>query len=225
MVVNGDNGGTRDSGRMTRNGGSRPVPDPTVLTTEQLNRAISGLEETFDQKLEVLRERLTGIDRATELRLGGILEIPAQIDEKVGHLKSVTDERFHSIATQFNERDTRSEREARDNKLAVDAAFAAQEKQAVAQQESNTLAIDKSEKSTAETIKTNQDLAISRIEGLIKSLDEVKLRVNTIESAKSTITEAGVTGRTTAGLWIAAAVGIIGGFIGVSGIVLALLLK
>lgn len=85
------------------------------------------------------------------------------------------EEKFASVGNQFKERDTRSEREARDTKLAVDAAFAAQEKQAVAQNESNTLAINKSEGATTETIKTNQDL-VPQLRSRTSSTDGAKNR-------------------------------------------------
>jgi VIT1/CCC1 family predicted Fe2+/Mn2+ transporter len=170
--------------RPRGNGGWRPVPDPTVLTTEQLNKAIEALRDYVNGQFQVRDERLTGIDTATELRLTTIGNPSPEIDQKVGHLRELMDEKFDSVGTQFKERDTRSERESRDNKLAVDAAFAAQEKQAVAQQESNTLAINKSEAATAETIKTNQELSKSTTDTLTKSLDEVKLQVSRIESTR-----------------------------------------
>jgi cation transport regulator ChaB len=162
----------------------KPVPDPTVLTTEALIRAVAAERDYVDGVKAVLEERLRAIDVATRLLNETVNRVPTDVTKQVSHLRELTDVRFDSVSTQFKERDTRSEREARDNKLAVDAAFAAQEKQAVAQNESNTLAINKSEIATAETIKTNQELATSKIDALTKGQDEMRLTLNTILSTK-----------------------------------------
>lgn len=166
------------------NGGTRPVPDPTVLTTEQLLRAIAAERDFVVGQLAIRDERLAGIDEATKLRLTAVSGTSNEIDVKVGRLKDVHDEKFRSIETQFKERDIRAEREARDNKVAVDAAFAAQKEAAAKQDEANAKAIDKSEKATAETIKTNQELSRSVTDGLTKDVDSLKIAVNSIQSTK-----------------------------------------
>jgi chromosome segregation ATPase len=181
-----------------------PRPDPTVLTTEQLTRGLISEREYVDGQISILRERLQAIDAATELRLGGIIDIPNQIDEKVNHLGELTTERFKSVQVQFEERDTRTEREARDNKLAVDAAFAAQEKQAVAQNESNTLAITKSEIATTETIKTLAELFRSTTDALGDKVDDLKDRVGALESRRQGATEVIQERQSVTGLQIAA---------------------
>jgi len=171
------------------NGGSRPVPDPTELTDKAIAKAVSSLTQYIEGKVEVLETRIDGIDKATTLRIDGMKGISPEIDTKVDHLQELHNEKFTSIATQFKERDTRSERESRDNKVAVDAAFAAQKEAAAKQDEANAKAIDKSEKATAETIKTNQELSRSTTDSLTKSLDEVKIAVSRIESQKVGATE------------------------------------
>lgn len=141
---------------------------------------------------ELLETRLDGMDRAQALLSETVNRAPTEITREVSHLRGILDERLASVdrqfqeqdrltSTQFRERDTRSEREARDNKLAVDAAFAAQEKQAVAQNEGNQLAISKSESATAETIKTNQELAKSEINALRKSAEDQKQRQSEVD--------------------------------------------
>lgn len=170
------------------NGGSRPVPDPTELTDRAIAKLQERMVEYVDSQLAIRDERLDGIDKATDLRLasvntsiGGTTD---QIDQRVGRLADVHGEKFHSIETQFKERDTRQERESRDNKVAVDAAFAAQKEAAAKQDEANAKAIDKSEKATAETIKANQELSVAQTSALRAALDDVKLQVNTIAAAK-----------------------------------------
>jgi len=181
------------NGNMATTRGSRPVPDPTELT----DRALARLERTLilyvDGKFEVVDERLRGIDTATGLRLSQVTRthdsILEDIDRAVGSRASVVEERFRAIEGQFKERDTRSERESRDNKVAVDAAFAAQKEAAAKQDEANAKAIDKSERATAETIKTNQELSRQAIENLTKDVDSLKIAVSRIDSTKVGNTE------------------------------------
>lgn len=203
---------------------STPVPDPTELTIDALQREIANVRRELEMRQtmrereheslkEIIDTRLNGIDRATELLSATVNRTPTEITKEIGHLRGILEEKLSSVevrfveqdrltSTQFKERDTRTEREARDNKLAVDAAFAAQEKQAVAQNEGNQLAINKSEGSTAETIKTNMDLTKSEINALRKSSEDreqrqrevdedMKKRLGSIESALVGISSAG----------------------------------
>jgi cation transport regulator ChaB len=124
------------------------------------------------------------MDTATIVLNQAVTKTPTEIQKEVSHLRELSDEKFISVQTQFKERDTRQERESRDNKVAVDAAFAAQKEAAAKQDEANAKAIDKSERATAETIKTNQELSKSTTDALTKSLDEVKLAIGRIEATK-----------------------------------------
>ena len=187
------------------NGGARPVPDPTILTTEQLLQAIAAERDFVNGQLDVLRERLAGIDVATELRVGTGTAVTAATDEKIGHLASLMEERFASIAIQFKERDTRSERESRDNKVAVDAAFAAQKEAASEQNKSNTLAIDKSEKATAETLNKQADLFKSATDALSDKIDDLRQGLAEIRLMVNGVTQSHVGGQEQrAGIYAAA---------------------
>jgi hypothetical protein len=172
------------------NGERAPVPDPTVLTTEQLVRTVAAERDYVNGQLDVLRQRLNGIDRATELLNETVNRVPTALSEGLKHSQEVMDERFQSIDKQFAERDTRSERESRDNKVAVDAAFAAQKEAASEQNKSNTLAISKSETSTAETINKLAELVRTQIAGMSDKIDDLKERVGRIESIKQGGSEA-----------------------------------
>lgn len=97
-----------------------PIPDPTTMTTEQLMRALKSEREYTDGKIEVLQERLRGMDRAAEIQLAA-----------------------------------------------------------------SSKAIDKAERVTAETIKTNQELGSNKTDALAKALDEMNLRVTRMESLKA----------------------------------------
>jgi O6-methylguanine-DNA--protein-cysteine methyltransferase len=150
-----------------------PTPDPTPLTNEAVERAINAIRDYTDGQLDVLRERLRGIDTATEVLNTTVTRVPTETQKEVAHLKSLMDERFQSVQTQFAERDTRQERESRDNKIAVDAAFAAQKEIAAKQDESNAKAIEKSEKATEKIIDAQSG-----------KIDDLKERLTAVEAIK-----------------------------------------
>lgn len=159
----------------------RPSPDPTTLTSDAIARVVqqradltTAQLEVVEAKFAIIRERITGIDKATALFQETLIRVPTDVDKQVSNLKALHEERFHSIAQQFEERDKRGERESRDNKVAVDAAFAAQKEAASEQNKSNTLAISKSEGATAETILKLEQLVSANIQGLNDKVDDLK---------------------------------------------------
>jgi hypothetical protein len=166
---------SKDSG-----GGSRPVPDPTVLTTDAVNQAVKIGRDYTDGAIAILVQRLEGMDRATRLLNDTVTRVPTAVQTEVAHLNGLMEERFNSVQKQFQERDTRAEREARDNTIKVDAAFAAQKDSAARQDESNAKAIEKSEKATEKTI----DALADKIDDLKDRLIAIEARVVAIESLK-----------------------------------------
>jgi hypothetical protein len=155
-------------------GGSRPVPDPTLLTTQQTVRGIVALRE-------VLEARMDGADKVTALLKEGLDRRQSEIDAAVGHLKTLHEEKFHSIAIQFSERDTRTEQTAKDSKVAVDAALQAAKEAVGEQNKSSALAIAKSEGATTKQI----DLIGGQIAAIAKNMDDkigdLKDRINIID--------------------------------------------
>ena len=110
---------------------------------------------------ELVEQRLGAMDLATKVLAGSVEKFPSDIDRAVGNtrevvlgevrrVQNVTEEKFAAIDGLFNTNDK-----------ALTAALAAQEKAAAEQQKSNTLAIDKSEKTTIETIRANDDKTAS----------------------------------------------------------------
>jgi hypothetical protein len=103
-------------------GGSRPVPDPTVLTTQQLLREVLSLKELFNTRLEAM-------DKAIELLQSNADKSPTI---------AVVDQRLTSamfmMNSKFSEYDGRVEDMTKAATKAVDAAFAAQ-KEAIAKSE------------------------------------------------------------------------------------------
>jgi hypothetical protein len=166
----------------------RPVPDPTVLTTQQLQREIAMSREFVEARIsgfkEVLETRLDGMDKAIRLLESQTDEFPLNVDKTVVQLKGLVDEKFQSVEKQFVERDTRTEATQRDNKVAIDAALKAAGDIVAQWNLSNTKAIDKSELSFTKQI----DQIGILISTLGKNLDEkinlATLRIAAIESIK-----------------------------------------
>jgi chromosome segregation ATPase len=204
--------------------GEPRLTDPTVLTTQALRQGLEDLEKLFETKLEVLRERLHGIDRATELLNAQVTRVPTDVDKQVGHLSSLMGEKFDGVAKQFEERDKRGERESRDNKVAVDAAFAAQKEAAAKQDQANSKAIDKSESTTTETIRTNADAAKAEARALSDKIDDLKDRVGLIEGRTVGIVNAGAE-RSTGNTYVLGLIGAAVGIIGVVGMIVMAFVK
>jgi hypothetical protein len=167
----------------------RPDPDPTVLTEARIERASQAHRDYVDGQIGILAERLDAIDKATSLLAETVNRVPTEVVKEITSHAKVVDERFESIKTQFRERDIRSEREARDNKVAVDAAFAAQKESAAKQDESNAKAINKSELATTETINKLAELFRTTTDALADKIDDLKTRVVAMESRGNGVTE------------------------------------
>jgi hypothetical protein len=154
---------------------SRPVPDPTFLTTQQLIREIKTARE-------IIETRLDGMDKAIELLQAATDRYPALVTQTVGRLQELHEEKFRSIAVQFAERDTRTEQTSRDSKVAVDAALSAQVKSVDAQNISNSVAIAKSEAGFTKQIDQIGALIQAMGKATDDKIDDIKTRLNTIES-------------------------------------------
>lgn len=174
------------------------APDPSVLTSDSIYRSAKAERDYVNGQLDVLRQRLTGIDRATALLDEQVHRVPTETQQAVHHLRELIDEKFRSVGTQFVERDTRGEREARDNAIKVDAAFSAQKEAASEKDKANTLAIGKSEEGTKEKIDKLAELfdtsirSISEkidtsVQGLSGKIDDVKERITAIELRVNTV--------------------------------------
>jgi hypothetical protein len=135
--VSGDDANSEKAGQDKQQGW-RPVPDPTVLTTEALQREIANLRE-------LLGARMDQMDAATELRLEALLKIPAETAALIQHLEALHDEKFRSIELQFKERDIRGDQANRASKEALDAALLAAKELVGATNLANAAAAKKSE--------------------------------------------------------------------------------
>jgi len=142
----------------------KPNPDPTVYTNDAIDRASAAQRDYIDGHVAVIDERINGVDERGKIRHDGIKELLSQAE-------------------------TLRVEQKNDATTGLAAALSAQKELAAAENTSNKLAISKSEQSTSETIKTNQEANNERFSQVIKSLDEVKLAVSRLETSKQAVTE------------------------------------
>jgi len=155
--------------------------DPSLLTTQQLQREIEHLEKLLTQRIEA-------VDRAVVVAHDNLVRVPTDVDKAVGHLKDVIFERFltdgikfESIQQQIKERDIKVAETARDTKVAVDAALSAQKELASKQTETFQQSIAKSEAATAKQIDQQSVLLGTTNVALIGKIEDVKERLTRLE--------------------------------------------
>jgi len=127
----------------------------------------------------VFEARLNGMDKAITLLQDIADKLPLQIDSKVRNLERFHEEKFESVQTQFRERDVRSERESKDNKVAVDAALQAAKEAVTEQNKSNAVAQSKSEASFTKQIDQISTFITSAVKGLDDKINDLKERFST----------------------------------------------
>jgi hypothetical protein len=152
-----------------------PRPDPTALTTEQLRRELGALREIIEARLDAMDKATVLLD---EQRGGELKHLREFHDEKFRSVDRTLQERDDGIDTRFSERDTRSEREARDNKIAVDAAFAAAKEAVAENNKSSALANDKSEAAFTKQIDAILLLIDSKAKASDDKIDDIKTRLD-----------------------------------------------
>lgn len=158
--------------------GHLPIPDPTLLTTQQLHREIFSVRE-------VIETRINSMDKAIELVKGIADRIPQLMEKAISQLQGLHEEKFSSIQTQFKERDTRSDQTSKDNKVAIDAALQAAKEAVGEQNKSSQLAIAKSEAATTKQIDAIVILIANGQKALDDKIDDIKERLTTIEGNRA----------------------------------------
>jgi hypothetical protein len=159
--------------------GSTPVPDPTILTTQQLTREIAASRE-------IIETRLNAMDTATSLNKEATDKIPLIIDKMIGQLEKVMDEKFESIDKQFKERDVRTEQTQKDSKVAVDAALQAAKEAVGEQNKSNALANAKMETAFTKQIDQIGIQIQSNTKATDDKFEDIKGRLGTLEASINT---------------------------------------
>lgn len=185
-------------------------PDPSQATRELVHDTIANLREFIDVKDEVTRARLDAMDKAVAI----IAAFPTAIDNSVTALKqihdekflasdrardlnivainerinktdAVSDQRFLRIDAGFTERDKRTDALSIAGATAIAAALQAQKEAAGETAKSSSLAIDKSERATIESIKSLQTLFQTAIAAITANMQDLKSRLDKGEGSSS----------------------------------------
>lgn len=155
--------------------GSTPVPDPTELTTRQMTREIALARE-------VIETRLTGMDKAIQILQTITDRVPEHIAVAVARVQELHEEKFRSIQTQFEERDVRTKQTTDDSKVAIGAALQAAKEAVGAQNESNSLAISKSEAAFTKQMDQMAALVSTMGKNIDEKINDTKDRIGAIEN-------------------------------------------
>lgn len=158
-----------------------------------LDRSILGLREIVEQRLE-------GMDKAIELLQVSSAKLPQFVKDEVLQLRELHNEKFTSIgmqieiqfgaiATQFLERDKRTEQLSLADKTAIAAALQAQKEAAGAQNESNAAANVKMETNFAKLIDQGQALLLEMRRNTEAQINDLKSRLDKGEGASTGVRE------------------------------------
>jgi hypothetical protein len=160
---------------------------------DALNKAAQSIQiglDKADRQVQLSLDRMSlefrgTLTKAEERLQQDFAERDKIINEKVEHLRSLHDEKFDSIATQFRERDTRTEQTSKDSKVAVDAALQAAKEAVGEQNKSNALSISKSEAAFTKQIDQIGTLITTTAKNVDDKIDDLKARIGAIEARGS----------------------------------------
>jgi len=141
----------------TQNGGNRPVPDPTVLTTEALTREVSALKALLELRIE----SESGARESADTFVQAGIERELQLIER------------------------QRVEQKKDTKDAVDAALAAAKEAVKEQTMASGLSIAKSENATNEQLKQLGTTFTTAISGVDRTINDWKDRVNKVEQVQA----------------------------------------
>ncbi len=191
----------------------KPDNDPSVLTTESQIRADEALEKYLAARINAVEQTLAGLARTVDSipaeRVADLRRLQELVDVKL----SVHEQKFASIALQFEERDVRSVQSSTADRTAIAAALQAAKEAVGEQNKSSSEAIRKSEAATTRQIEQQAVLISNTSNNLTDKIDDVKERLTIIEGQKQGQTVAHTTTQGTQQQWV----GIIG--VGISALV------
>jgi hypothetical protein len=165
----------------------------TTLNAQRLNEWAGATEkqhehlrEDFDRQVQALKElqavRIDGMDKATKLLADNVAKIPSDIDRAVEALRIELKSDTHNVQEVSAEKFQAIEGTFASNALALTAALAAQKEAAAEQNKSNTLAIDRANSTTKETIAANAAQFTNSLASQAATIADLKDRVVRIES-------------------------------------------
>jgi hypothetical protein len=213
--------------------GSTPVPDPTLLTTQASEKAVAGLKELLnaridglDTSLKVLGAAIEKQEARTSLELD---RIPKEVDDTVSHLQRLTEEKFKGVDQQFQGRDVAlaaallAQKTSVDEQNKANAASSAKAESATTKQiDGITSVIAASQKGTDDKIDAIKTLLISQKQAIDSNIADLKDRV-AASDARAVAAATSIVGRSEGGAsaWNVMVVGIsvLFGLIGAIGMI------
>jgi len=189
---------------MTVHSVTKPDPDPTVLTTENLRREIGNLKDLIEVRLTENAKAITLVQTATDkfrdeatlltqqaishlkdlmiaVMQGHVAALAGKIEKSQGE----TDERFRAIQTQFTLLGKATEQLDVANKTAIAAALQAQKESAGETQKTSQAAIAKSESSTSESIRTLTATFSQQFSSATDRFNDLKSRLDRGEGGRN----------------------------------------
>ena len=166
-----------------------PNPDPSVMTTAQLDRTIVGLTENIAARFDAITTRLDGMDKASAVLHEDMVRVPTLLDReihsartlmeaKLQNIFDVMQEKFARVDVLFVEGDKRTQQLSTANALALAAALQAAKEAVAEQNRSNTTAIAKSETAVSEQIKQMQISFETGLRSTNEKIDDIKSRLD-----------------------------------------------
>lgn len=217
------------------------MPDPSVLTTQQLWREVASLKElTFsrmsaiEKAIEVAHQDLVRVPTDVQKAVGGLEALHNQRFESMGvryldrvdyvakqhqEMEHLTSERFNAVSKQFDERDKRAELLLATSAKAVDAALAAAKQAVDKQNEAFQLSIAKSETATTKQMDGIQTTIGSLTHAFDDKINDLKDRITRNEGSDTGKREKS---QSSGAMW-GYVVGGIGALLGIAGFIMAML--
>lgn len=154
--------------------GTTPIPDPTKLTQESVERSEKATKSYIDGEVALAAAE---VRHAKELVQAAIVADARYNDAAVAHLREVDDIRFQAA-------ERLAGRESELNALALAAAFAAQKEASAKEAEYTARAGTKAESSFSAALDKLGELFATQNQGLADTVADIKERVARIESQK-----------------------------------------
>lgn len=156
-----------DNGALRYNAG--PGQDPSALTTQQLLRENFWLREFLEVRINGVEERIIQSDKAVSLLQAFADRTPTtkDVQAEVTALREVTTEKFSSVAERFTSGGT-----------ALAAALQAQEKQAIATNDSTKTANSKMEDNFTKLIEQGRELLQANKTSMETQINDIKSRLD-----------------------------------------------
>jgi hypothetical protein len=170
-----------------------PVPDPTRLTAELVDRTISAFREVFEVRLGEMDKavslaaqqmnKMSAADAAERKELRADVErqmtaLREFIMSQIENNRGVTAERLEAINIRFAERDKRAKLAAEEGRMSLAAALAAAKEAVSEQNKANVQAVAKSEVATQKQIDAIMQLMTTSNKSIEDKIADIKTRLD-----------------------------------------------